>query len=118
MPEKHRRFAQQWSPERFSRWAETIGPATAALIAQVLQARRHPEQSYRSCLGILRLAKTYSDPRLEAAAQRALLLGTHAVRSLESILKHRLDQQPLQQQQHELPLPTDHGNIRGPSYFH
>ena len=75
MPEKHRLFAEQWSPERFSRWAETIGPATGALITHVLQARRHPEQSYRSCLGILRLAKTYSDARLEAAAQRALKRG-------------------------------------------
>lgn len=117
MPEKHRRFAEQWSPERFTRWAQTIGPATATLIAQVLQARRHAEQSYRSCLGILRLAKTYSDSRLEAAAQRALLLGTQSVSSVESILKHRLDQQPLHQQ-HELPLPPDHDNIRGPSYFH
>ena len=76
MPESHRRFAQQDSPERFSRWAESIGPATAALIADILHARRHPEHSYRSCLGILRLAKTYSNPRLEAAAQRALTLGT------------------------------------------
>ena len=101
MQEKHRRFAKQWSPERFSRWAETIGPATAALITEVLHARRHPEQSYRSCLGILRLAKTYSDARLEAAAQRALTLGAHSVRSVESILKHRLDEQPL----HEAPDP-------------
>ena len=97
MPEKHRLFAEQWSPERFSRWAEKIGPATAALITEVLQARRHPEQSYRSCLGILRLAKTYSDARLEAAAQRALTLGARSVRSIESILKHRLDEQPLHQ---------------------
>ncbi len=81
MPEKHRRFAEQWSPERFSRWAEHIGPATVALITDVLHARRHPEQSYRACLGILRLAKTYSNARLEAAAQRALTLGTRSVRS-------------------------------------
>ena len=117
MPEKHRRFAEQWSPERFSRWAEKIGPATAALITEVLHARRHPEQSYRSCLGILRLAKTYSDARLEAAAQRALTLGAHSVRSVESILKHRLDEQPLHEAP-EPPLPDDHDNLRGPSYFH
>ena len=117
MPEKHRLFAEQWSPERFSRWAEKIGPATAALITEVLQARRHPEQSYRSCLGILRLAKTYSDARLEAAAQRALTLGARSVRSIESILKHRLDEQPLHQAP-ERPLPHDHDNLRGPSYFH
>ena len=53
-----------------------FNPATAALIADILHARRHPEHSYRSCLGILRLAKTYSNPRLEAAAQRALTLGS------------------------------------------
>ena len=117
MPEKHRRFAKQWSPERFSRWAETIGPATAALITEVLHARRHPEQSYRSCLGILRLAKTYSDARLEAAAQRALTLGAHSVRSVESILKHRLDEQPLHEAP-DPPLPDDHDNLRDPSYFH
>ena len=116
MPEKHRRFAEQWSPERFSRWAAKIGPATTALITHVLQARRHPEQSYRSCLGILRLAKTYSDARLEAAAQRALTIGAHSVRSVESILKHRLDEQPLHEAP-EPPLPTDHDNLRGPSYF-
>ena len=117
MPEKHRRFAQQWSPERFSRWANKIGPATAALITEVLHARRHPEQSYRACLGILRLAKTYSDARLEAAAQRALTLGARSVRSVESILKHRLDETPLDEAP-EPPLPGDHDNLRGPSYFH
>ena len=117
MPEAHRRYAEQFSPARFAQWAQTIGPGTAALIAQVLQARRHPEQSYRSCLGILRLAKTYSDVRLEAAAQRALILGSHSVRSVESILKHRIDEQPLHEQ-HELNLPTDHDNIRGPDYYH
>ena len=117
MPEKHRRFAQQWSPERFSRWAAKIGPATAALITEVLHARRHPEQSYRACLGILRLAKTYSDARLEAAAQRALTLGARSVRSVESILKHRLDETPLDEAS-ESPLPDDHDNLRGPSYFH
>ena len=116
MPEKHRRSAQ-WSPERFIQWAQKTGPATAQLITHVLGARRHPEQSYRSCLGILRLGKSYGDTRLEAACQRALTLGTYAVRSIESILKHRLDEQPLSEPQ-ERPLPLDHDNIRGPSYYH
>jgi len=117
MPEGHRQMARQWSPQRFTRWAEDIGPATAALIEHVLQQRRHPEQSYRSCLGILRLAKAYSNSRLEAAARRALSLGTHSVRSLESILKNRLDEQSLRQQL-DLSLPTVHDNIRGPDCYH
>jgi len=116
MPEQHRRMGE-WSPERFIRWAETIGPATGALIAGVLAARRHPEQSYRTCLGILRLAKGYGQGRLEAAAQRALVIGAQSVRSLESILKHRLDEQPLEAEQASL-LPEEHENLRGPSYFH
>lgn len=118
MPERHRRFGE-WSPERFTRWAEKIGPSTAALIARVLDARRHPEQSYRTCLGILRLAKAYGDERLDAAAQRALLIGAHSVRSVESILKHRLDEQPLDQHHAEQSaLPLEHENLRGPGYFH
>ena len=81
MPEKHRRMGE-WSPERFTRWAEKIGPSTAALISRVLGARRHPEQSYRTCLGILRLAKGYGDARLEGACRRALLIGAQSVRSV------------------------------------
>ena len=91
--------------------------ATEALITRVLGARRHPEQSYRTCLGILRLGKTYTDPRLEAACERALVLGSNSVRSVESILKHRLDEQPLSESQHPL-LPDEHENLRGSSYFH
>ena len=73
---KHRRFAEQWSPERFSRRAEKIGPTTTALITEVLHARGHTEQSHRSCHGILRLAKSWSDAWIEAAAQRKA--GTRA----------------------------------------
>jgi len=116
MPEKHRRMGE-WSPERFIRWAETIGPGTGALITRVLAARRHPEQSYRSCLGILRLAKGYGEARLEAACQRALIIGAQSARSVESILKHRLDEQPLETQPPS-PLPEEHENLRGPGYFH
>jgi transposase len=115
MPERHRQ-AQQWSPERFVHWAESIGPATAQLIAHVLGRRRHPEQSYRTCLGILRLGKGYGNARLEAACQRALTLGAYSVRSVDSILKNRLDEQRPGPQSIELPL--DHENLRGPNYYH
>ena len=63
MPEKHRKMGQ-WSPERFIRWATTIGPQTATLIETVLRSRRHPQQAFRSCLGILRLADSYGEERL------------------------------------------------------
>jgi transposase len=87
------------------------------VITAVLSSRRHPQQGYRTCLGILRLGKSYGDERLEATCQRALLLGTYRYKSIESILKNGLDKRPLPQQQ-ELNLPEDHDNIRGPSYYH
>lgn len=115
MPEAHRQYGD-WSPQRFYQWAEKMGPATVQVITTILTSRRHPQQGYRACLGILRLAKVYSHVRLEAACQRAHQLGTCRYKSIESILKHRLDSQPL----HDTPeqkLPQDHDNIRGPDYY-
>ena len=114
MPEKHRKMGQ-WSPQRFIRWARTIGPHTAALIEAVLRSRRHPQQAFRSCLGILRLADSYGEERLEAAARRALALGANSYRSVESILNHRLDERS--SEQIELGLAIEHPNLRGPSYY-
>lgn len=116
MPESHRQYGD-WSPERLVRWARQYGTSTAEVVTRILQARRHPEQGYRSCLGILRLEKTYGPQRLEAACQRALLLGTLRYKSVESILKHGLDQQP-STPEIEPPISDDHDNIRGPSYYH
>ena len=114
MPEKHRKMGQ-WSPERFIRWATTIGPQTATLIETVLRSRRHPQQAFRSCLGILRLADSYGEERLEAAAGHAVALGANSYRSVESILNHRLDQRP--SEQIELGLAIEHSNVRGASYY-
>ena len=116
MPEAHRQ-AGDWSPQRLANWAAKTGPATEKLILTVLAARKHPQQAYRSCLGILRLGKAYGDDRLEAACRRALTLGSHSYKSIESILRHRLEEQPLTEHS-ELTLPEDHDNIRGPSYYH
>jgi transposase len=116
MPESHRQ-AGEWSPERLAKWAAKTGPATEKLIRTVLASRKHPQQTYRSCVGILRLGNAYGEERLEAACRRALTLGSCRYKSIESILKHRLDDKPLEEQQ-ELGLPESHDNIRGPSYYH
>lgn len=105
-----------WTPERLVRWAEKTGPATAQVVGTILASRSHPQQGFRSCLGIMRLGKTYSPARLEAACQRALALDACASRSIESILKHGLDQQPLPPERISPPLPK-HPNIRGPEYY-
>ena len=116
MPEAHR-HAGEWSPERLERWAMNIGSATARLVRRRLTARKHPQQAYRSCLGILRLGNTYGNDRLNAACRRALTLGSHSYKSIESILRHGLDRQPLAEQT-ESELPADHDNIRGSTYYH
>lgn len=94
MPAAHRRHLE-WTPERIVAWARKAGPNTALLTATVMEERPHPEQGYRTCLGIIRLAKSYGPDRLEVACARALGLGSHTYRTVESILKKKLDQQPL-----------------------
>ena len=116
MPRPHREYAD-WTPKRLVSWAHKTGPATAELIGQILATRRHPQQGFRSCLGILRLGKTYGEQRLEAACQRALCIRAPSYKSVESILKHKLDQQPLPEKKPDNPSIA-HGNLRGADYYH
>jgi transposase len=92
MPKSHQAHLE-WTPSRLIHWGETVGSATAEVIRTILASKPHPEMGYRACLGILRLAKTYSNERLEAASQRALQLQACSYSSLRSILKRSLDRQ-------------------------
>jgi transposase len=117
MPESHRRYLE-WSPARLIAWAETVGPDTAALVVAILEARPHPEHGYRTCLGIMRLAKHYPAARVEAASRRAVALSALSYRSLKSILARGLDAQPLPAVPEPLPgLVVRHENLRGPDYY-
>lgn len=116
MPPAHRQYAE-WTPQRLSRWAEKIGPATAGVIQTILQSRAHPQQGFRACLGILRMSKGYGDERLEAACRRALRIGACSFKSIDSILRQGLDRKALPEQQ-ELDLGIAHDNIRGAKYYH
>ena len=114
MPKSHQAHLE-WTPTRFIHWAETIGPQTAALVRTILSERPHPEQGYRSCLGILRPSKRYSAERLEAACVRALTVGARSYRHVDSMLKKGLDRVPLRTP--PTPRPTIHDNIRGSDYY-
>ena len=116
MPEAHRRHAE-WTPSRIVRWAEQTGPATAALVAGIMASRPHPEQGFRSCLGIMRLGRRYGDERLEAAAARALAIRALSYRSVESILRNGLDGQPLPGSEPVTTTIGDHANVRGAGYY-
>jgi transposase len=113
MPSSHRRY-RDWTHERILREAAAIGDDTAALVAIILRSRPHPEQGFRSCIGILGLAKRYDAERLDAACARALALGTRSYSSVAAILKNA---QERQRDAPELPGML-HENIRGPGYYH
>jgi transposase len=117
MPRSHRKHLE-WTPSRLIHWGATIGPHTQALIEAILEERRHPEQGYRSCLGILRLARQYGGARLEAACARALRVRARSYRHVHSILKHGLDQLPLETGEGERSEHPAHRNVRGADYYH
>lgn len=115
MPKAHRAHLE-WSPSRLIGWGASIGRHTEALVQALLESRPHPEQGYRSCLGILRLAKQHGPARLDAACARALVGGARSYRHVESILKHGLDRLPLDEEPTLGARPT-HANVRGPAYY-
>lgn len=116
MPKAHQHYAA-WTPRRLIDWAEKSGAATAKLVEVILTTRAHPQQGFRSCLGIMRLGKHYGIARLEGACQRALALGAHRYKSVESILKRGLDREPLPATASSTPAIT-HDNVRGAGYYH
>jgi transposase len=114
-PAAHRAHLD-WPPSRLLQWAATVGTRTQEVVEKILQAQPHPEMGYRSCLGIIRLGQRYPVARVEAAADRALLTGAVSYKSMDSILRHNLDQQPINPPSAPRSLPG-HDNIRGAAYF-
>jgi len=116
MPKGHQEYAD-WTPQRLIRWAAKMGPQTAAVTEIILASRQHAQQAFRSAMGLISLAKTYTPERLEAACELALEGEAANYKSVKSILKTKLDQQP---RQHALPTtqPIAHDNIRGGHYYH
>jgi transposase len=93
-----------------------------ALCEQILEQRPHPEQGFRACLGIVRLAAHYGGERLEAAAARAIEIGAYTYGSIKSIPDNHLDRRPGQKrnpnEQDRDGTPIQHANIRGSRYYH
>jgi transposase len=116
MPAAHRAH-KEWTPERLIHWGADIGVATGRFVTQLLQRFRHPEHGYRSCLGLLSLAKRYGPQRVEAACTLALELRAGQYRHVRDILVNGMDLI-------ERPAPApewvspEHDNLRGASYFH
>ena len=115
MPSSHRHYAE-WTPERFLRWGSKIGPNTEGLIAAVLARRKHPEQSYRTCLGILHHYRGVAPTRAETVSARALELGALTSKSIASLLSRKPDKSAVKDGA-QCTL-FDHANLRGPGYYH
>ena len=117
MPQAHQQHSQ-WTPERLEQWARKIGPNTERFVGIQLQSKKHPEQCYRACLGILNLSQKYTNDRLEAACTRAVEVGLTQVKAVKSILEKGLDKQPIRSPQDEQLQTIQHDNIRGHDYYH
>ncbi len=116
MPPAHQKY-QAWPPERFIQQAQAIGPSTTQLVQAVLDSRKHPQQAYRSCFGILGFAKRYGPDRLEAACRRALSAGVLSYKGIKNILNAKLDQLELEFEEPTTVVPDSHANIRGQTYY-
>jgi len=105
MPKAHQAHAE-WTPSRILEWAEHVGGQTHALVDAILKDRPHPEQGYRSCLGLFRLGQRYGPARLEAACARALAVGARSYRQADAMLKRGLDRAPLPGHTTLVPVPA------------
>jgi len=114
MPSSHRRYAD-WTPDRFRRWGHSIGPETEGLVIAILAKRPHPEQGFRTCLGVLRLFKDLDPARAERVAARAVAIGALTYKSIASIITSKLDRTPAAEPQAAV---IAHANLRGSDYFH
>lgn len=113
-PKGHQEFLS-WTPAKILTMAGKVGSQTTAMMESIMNGRQYPEQGYRSCLGILRLAKMYSNERLEAACARGQKIGAHSYKSISSILKAGLDQKPVNAPTQTIKVA--HANIRGSGYY-
>lgn len=113
MPLNHQH--QKWSPGRLKNWAKQIGQSTLVVTTAILEKKRHPEQGYRACLGLLNLARKYGDNRLEQACKKAIEIGNPCRASVKSLLQTRLDNTPVDDESDTPDL--SHQNIRGAKYY-
>lgn len=112
MPKQHRQY-EEWSPQRFSNWAAKIGTCVETVISTVLAGKKHPEQAYKTCMGILKLTDKYGDHRLNHACEKAIEFDYISYKGIKYILENKLDNY---QEEMFQPLPA-HNNIRGQYYY-
>jgi transposase len=113
MPSSHRRYAE-WTPARFHRWAASIGPQTEGLIIAILASRPHPEQGFRTCLGVLRLYRDLGRDHAETISARAVEIGGLTCKSIAALITNHKATRAAGNPG----AISDHADLRGPGYFH
>jgi len=116
----HHQFVMDWSAEKFTKWGQRIGVSVGAYIEKVLQTAGYPEQAYKSCMGILSLGKIFTNERLEKACLRGLTYEKYSYRTIQRILKSKLDQleeEPESSSQSDLEELPPNEHLRGSKYY-
>ena len=119
-PASHRAHLE-WPPSRLISWGRSIGEHTAALIEHVIRSKPHPEQGYRSALGILRLAKKCGEQRLERACEKAINIRSPSYKTVKTMLDQRMEAVPLRGETPATDESVDllgAANVRGRNYYH
>lgn len=109
------RFVSEWSAERFLSWAECIDTSVKQYLLEILHHKKHPEQAYKSCMGILSFEKKVGRERLINACKRGLDFGLYSYKAIEKILHTGLDKE-YEKLIEEGTMPA-HENIRGENYY-
>jgi len=110
------KYATDWNPQKFMTTANAIGEGVAQYIAKILAREVYPEQSYRSCSGVLSFAKRVGDTRLINACKRADSYGIYNYAIIDQIIRSKADAIPMEDEIPNTEMPL-HDNVRGANYF-
>jgi hypothetical protein len=119
MPKSHREYGK-WPPERMLSWGKSLGPNVGRVVDAILGRYRNPEFGYRAVQALVRDAQRFGNDRLDAACARALVIagpGGPTRKSVNAILKRKLETRALPTDEPEPTSFAHHEHIRGGDYF-
>jgi len=114
MPEHHR-FYKDWSRERIESWAGRIGCHVRRLAMVIMERCEHPEQGFKSAIGVISLSKKYPAERVDTACRMTGNAGGY--RTVKTILESGRDLAFLAAEKRQTALPFAHENLRGQAAY-
>jgi len=111
----HHRFVAEWTPERIANWAAKVGPQVREFVIRLMEAKKHPEQGFKSAIGVISLEKKYGAERVNLACGRALACVSYHYHSVKHILERGLERQTITPQTFD--ALSAHENVRGEKYY-